>query len=382
MTDQASLAPAEIPLLILQTASQVPVLPGAACAEEEDPRIFFPRHRGEANKAKTVCARCPVRAACLAGAEAREEESGIWGGRNFGSRLIAPAGTPEPRNGEHQVMTSMPLAGPDTTPGSTPAAGRTPAGTGPGAGGRSSALISRVHPHPGNIRTEIGDLEETAASIRAHGILQPLTVEPMPGKPGHWQVIAGHRRLAAAKVAGLQAVPITVREPDGSEPEELMLIENCHRRDLSLMDKAEAMGALRSKGYSVARIARSTGFAEGTVYSYMALLDLAPRTREMVRDGRLSAADALAGVRRARKRQRKQTGKPSAGPLWEPDHFTGQHQLARKARALCDAREHSMRRRVGRIACGQCWETVIREDERTVAAALAGSGAVAAGGGA
>ena len=266
------------------------------------------------------------------------------------------------------------VVAPDDAPAASqvPAPGRaSPAGQ-PGAG-QGQALISRVHPHPANIRSEIGDIEETAASIRAHGILQPLTVEPMPGLPGHWRVIAGHRRLAAAKVAGLQAVPVIVREPDGSEPEELMLIENCHRRDLSIIDKAEAMGALKSKGYSVAKIARSTGFAEPTVYSYTALLDLDKRTRQMVREGRLSASDALQGVRRARKQRRKREGKAEVGPMWEPDHFTGQHQLARKARKLCDARGHTARRRVGRVACGQCWETVIREDERTVKATLGDS---------
>jgi ParB family chromosome partitioning protein len=246
----------------------------------------------------------------------------------------------------------------------------TPAGQ--PAAGQSQALISRVHPNPRNIRSEIGDIEETAASIQAHGILAPISVEPMPGIPGHWRIIAGHRRLAAAKAAGLQAVPITVREPDGSEPEELMLIENCHRRDLSIMDKAEAMGTLRSKGLSVARIAKSTGFSEATIYTYLALLDLDDKTRQMVRDGRLTASDALAGVRRARKQRRRREGKPAVGPLWEPDHFTGQHQLARKARKLCDAREHTARRRVGKVACGQCWETVIREDERTVKATIGG----------
>jgi ParB family chromosome partitioning protein len=204
----------------------------------------------------------------------------------------------------------------------------------------------------------------------AHGILQPLVVEPMPGMPGHWRIVGGHRRLAAAKAAGLKQVPITIREPGQGEPEELMLIENCHRRDLSIMDKAEAMGSLKSKGYSVARIAKSTGFAEATVYSYTALLDLDNRTRAMVREGRLSAADALAGVRAARKRKRKRDGRLEVGPLWEPDHLTSAHQLARKARALCNAREHTARRRIGKVACGQCWETVIREDERTVKATL------------
>jgi ParB family chromosome partitioning protein len=276
-----------------------------------------------------------------------------------------------------QELTDQLIASGAVAPDNTADGGAEPQAAGPAvavAPGQSSALISRVHPHPGNIRSELGDLGETAASIMAHGILQPLTVEPMPGMPGHWQIIAGHRRLAAAKAAGLQAVPITVREPDGAEPEELMLIENCHRRDLPVMDKAEAMGALKAKGYSVATIAKKTGFAEATVYSYTALLDLDKRTREMVRDGRLSTTDALAGVRAARKRQRKKAGKPAVGPYWEPDHFTSQHQLARKARALCDAREHTQRRRVGKVACGQCWETVIRQDERTAEAALAASG--------
>jgi len=263
---------------------------------------------------------------------------------------------------------------PDDAPAAPaqPAAPASPApGAGQSAGGPGKALISRVHPHQRNIRSELGDLEETAASIVAHGILQPITVEAMPGMPGHWRVIAGHRRLAAAKAAGLKAVPITVREPDGAEPEELMLIENCHRRDLNMMDKAEAMGSLKAKGYSVAKIAKSTGFAEGTVYTYLALLDLDQRTRQMVRDGRLSTIDALNGVRAARKKQRKKAGRPAVGPVWEPDYLNGTHPLARAAARMCDAREHTARRRIGKVACGQCWETVIRQDERTAEAALA-----------
>ncbi|HEX4830936.1 MAG TPA: ParB/RepB/Spo0J family partition protein [Trebonia sp.] len=263
------------------------------------------------------------------------------------------------------VAPDAPAASQEPAPGPASPAGQPAAGQG-------QALISRVHPHPDNIREVLGDLEETTASIRAHGILQPLLVEPMPDMPGHWRVIGGHRRLAAGKAAGLQAVPITVREPDGTPPEELMLIENCHREGVTSIDKAEAMGKLRNRGYSVARIAKRTGFAEPTIYTYLALLDLDGKTRQMVRDGRLTVTDALAGVRRVRKQRRRRAGRPEVGPLWEPDHFTGQHQLARLARKLCDARQHTARRRVGKVACGQCWETVIREDERTVKATLGG----------
>jgi ParB family transcriptional regulator, chromosome partitioning protein len=276
-----------------------------------------------------------------------------------------------------QELTAELAANGTVTPDDAPAsAGKPPAAVAGSpapamAGHQSAALIGKVHPHPGNIRAELGDIEETAASIRAHGILSPLLVEPMPGMPGHWRVLGGHRRLAAAKAAGLQSVPIIVRDPDGSEPEELMLIENCHRRDLTIIDKAEAMGALKAKGYSVAKIARTTGFAEATVYSYTALLDLAPKTRQLVREGRLSASDALRGVRRARRQQRKKAGKPAVGPVWEPDYFNGTHPLARKAAQMCNAREHTQRRRVGKTACGQCWETVIRQDERVAEASRA-----------
>jgi ParB family chromosome partitioning protein len=274
-----------------------------------------------------------------------------------------------------QDLTEQLIATGTVAPDDAPVSDATPPGRqSPAAAGQSCAHVSRVHPHPGNIRSELGDLEEMTASIRAHGILQPIAVEPHPSRAGHWQVIAGHRRLEAAKLAGLDVVPITLRQPEESTlPAELMLIENLHREGLNAIDKAEAMGALRDAGYSTARIAESIGLAEGTVYYYLSLLDLDDKSRQYVRDGRVSAADAVSGIRRARKRQRKKDGKaPAGGGLWEPDHFTGQHQLSRKAAALCDAREHTMRRRVGRIACGQCWETVIREDERTVKAALAG----------
>jgi ParB family chromosome partitioning protein len=267
---------------------------------------------------------------------------------------------------------------PDDAPASAakplPGAAQAPAGpAGQAAGGQGEALISRVHPHPRNIRSKIGVLEEMAASMRAHGILQPIAVEPHPDRAGHWQVIAGHRRLEAAKLAGLDVVPITLRQPDaGTLPGELMLIENLHREGLNAIDKAEAMGELRDAGYSVARISQSIGLAEGTVYYYLSLLDLDDKSRQRVRDGLVTAADAVAGIRRERKKQRKREGRaPVGGGMWEPDHFTGQHPLARRAAALCDAREHTMRRRVGRTACGQCWETVIREDERTVKATLA-----------
>ena len=105
-----------------------------------------------------------------------------------------------------QLIATRTMA-PDDAPADECAAPGAARPAGNGVASQSSALVSRVHPHPGNIRSETGDIGETAASIMAHGILQPLTVEPMPGRPGHWRVIAGHRRLAAAKAAGAAGGP-------------------------------------------------------------------------------------------------------------------------------------------------------------------------------
>lgn len=243
--------------------------------------------------------------------------------------------------------------------------------SGTGAGRQPHLHVSRLQPHPDNVREELGDLGELAASIKAHGILQPIVVEPHPAKPGHFRIIAGHRRYEAALIAGLDMVPVTFRQPGGTA-EELMLIENLHRAELNPMDKAEALGKLREKGRTVAEISRQIGLAEPTIYSYLSLLELDAASRARVRRGELAASEAMEAIRRTRKKRRRREGKPEmGGGQWEPDHFTAQHPLARRAQALCNGREHSMRRRVGRLACGECWETVIRDDERTVQATLA-----------
>jgi ParB family chromosome partitioning protein len=237
--------------------------------------------------------------------------------------------------------------------------------------GQRFVHVDRVHPNPRNVREDLGDLTETAASIAVHGVLQPIVVRQHPDIPGAFEVLAGHRRLEAAKIAGRESVPVVVREIlPGTEVEELMLIENCHRAELGPMEKAKAMGALAAKGYTATKIARSIGMSRPAVSYYLTLLELDPGSQERVQSGELSAADAVDIVRHIRKRQRASRGAAPVGPVWEPDHFTGKHPLARKARALCDVRKHTARRRIGKVACGQCWEDAIRQDEQTARAAL------------
>lgn len=229
--------------------------------------------------------------------------------------------------------------------------------------------VSEIEPSPRNIRKKLGDLTELADSIRQHGILQPLVVEPHPTRPRGYRLLAGHRRLAAAQVAGLGQVPVIVRAAAGVDTAiEVMLIENCHRQDLTPMEKAIAFGQLRDLGHRQQQIADRTGFAVSTVSYYLTLLELDDASQDKVRAGELSAADAVQGVRRVRAQARKSSGGHREGhhnKSWEPDHFSESHPLAGRARRLCDRRGHPMRRRYGG-ACGECWESVIRLDEREV----------------
>lgn len=90
------------------------------------------------------------------------------------------------------------------------------------------AHISRIEPHPENARRDVGDVTELAASIRARGLLSPLIVCAHPRRPGGYQLLAGHRRLAACKKLGIDQVPVKI-VPVPEEHTVTMLVENCQR---------------------------------------------------------------------------------------------------------------------------------------------------------
>jgi ParB family chromosome partitioning protein len=245
-------------------------------------------------------------------------------------------------------------------------------GAAPAAGIRQ-IHVSRLVPNPANIRKDIGDVSELAASIRVHGLLQPLIAEPRAD--GKYVVIAGHRRLAAAKRAGLDMVPVDVQAgPAGAaKTTVLMLVENCQREDLSAIEKAEALGQLQDKhGWSMSAIARATGLAPSTVSRYMALLDLDGESRDRVKAGTVGVGQALNAVWDARAAQRTSPPqraasrgvkpRPASQPVRvEAAWFTRDHPLAAAAQARCD---HGGRPLEGGVACGQCFEEEIRADER------------------
>lgn len=132
----------------------------------------------------------------------------------------------------------------------------------------------KLHPHPQNPRKVIGDIDELAESIKANGILQNLTVVPMNDDWTEFTVIIGHRRLAAAKQAGLTELPCAVVEMSEKEQLSTMLTENMQRSDLTVYEEAKGCQLLLDLGDTVAEVAEKTGFSESKIRRRVKLCEL------------------------------------------------------------------------------------------------------------
>lgn len=129
----------------------------------------------------------------------------------------------------------------------------------------TTIAIEKLHPHPDNPRKVLGDIDELAESIKASGILQNLTVVPMNDDWTEFTVIIGHRRLAAAKQAGLTELPCAVVEMTEKEQLSTMLTENMQRSDLTVYEEAKGCQLLLDLGDTVAEVAEKTGFSESKI---------------------------------------------------------------------------------------------------------------------
>ena len=161
----------------------------------------------------------------------------------------------------------------------------------------SSLPISQIENHAGagqpRKHFDEAALEELAESIRAHGILQPLTVRRLGS--GYYQIIAGERRWRAAKLAGLREVPVIIIEADDRKAMELAMIENLQREDLNPMEEADGYHMLMEQ-YSMTQeqAAERVGKSRSAVANALRLLRLSPALRELVEGGELSAGHARA----------------------------------------------------------------------------------------
>jgi ParB family chromosome partitioning protein len=158
--------------------------------------------------------------------------------------------------------------------------------------------IASIRPNPDQPRRRFGDAEMATliASIREHGVLQPVLVaETLDG----YQLIAGERRVRAASAAGLERIPAVVRELDDRSRLELALVENLQREDLDPIEAANGFRRLIDDfSFSHEDIAERVGRARSTVANTLRLLDLAPAVQAAIVDRRISEGHgrALGGL--------------------------------------------------------------------------------------
>lgn len=163
--------------------------------------------------------------------------------------------------------------------------------------GSLSLSISQVETCSSQPRKRFDDesLQELADSISQHGIIQPLTVRKLSS--GYYQIIAGERRWRAARLAGLQEVPVIVIEADDRKAAELAMIENLQREDLNPMEEAAGFQSLiESYHMTQEEAAQRVGKSRSAVTNALRLLGLTPSVRKLVEEGKLSAGHARALV--------------------------------------------------------------------------------------
>jgi ParB family chromosome partitioning protein len=168
--------------------------------------------------------------------------------------------------------------------------------------------IERIDPNPAQPRTrfEQSALDELTASIREHGILQPILVRPIDDT-GRYQLVAGERRWRAAKAGGLATIPALIEELDDDTALEIAIIENLQREDLSPLEEAVMYDRMiKEHGYSIRRLAQKLGKDKGYLENRLRLAGAPPEIQDLVsvRKDTVSHAYELLKVEDPRRRRR------------------------------------------------------------------------------
>lgn len=163
------------------------------------------------------------------------------------------------------------------------------------SGGVVTLRLSEIEPNRDQPRKIFSEeaLNELADSIREHGVLQPLLVRPLPG--GSYQLVAGERRWRASRMAGLQEVPVVIREMNEEQAMEIALIENLQREDLNAIEEATGYKQLMERyGMTQEQVAKRVGKSRPAIANALRLLNLPPKVMDMVGEGEVSPGHARA----------------------------------------------------------------------------------------
>jgi ParB/RepB/Spo0J family partition protein len=167
--------------------------------------------------------------------------------------------------------------------------------------------VDRIEPNPQQPRLAFNEetLHELSASVKEHGILQPILVRPLAA--GRYQLIAGERRWRASKLAGLDTIPALIEDIDDDTALEIAIIENLQREDISPLDEAAMYDRMvHEHGYSIRKLADKLGKDKGYLENRLRLADAPTEVRELVslRKDTLSHAYELMKVEDPKKRKR------------------------------------------------------------------------------
>ncbi len=168
------------------------------------------------------------------------------------------------------------------------------------AGGQPSVIkLAQLQPGKYQPRTRMdeGSLFELAESIKSHGIMQPVLVRPIPARDGlpMYEIIAGERRSRAAKLAGLEEVPVLVREVPDQAAAAMALIENIQREDLNPLEEAQGVQRLIAEfGLTHEEAAQSIGRSRSATSNLLRLLNLAEPVQQLLMAGDLDMGHARA----------------------------------------------------------------------------------------
>ena len=155
-----------------------------------------------------------------------------------------------------------------------------------------------IEPNAEQPRTQLGNIEELAASVREKGVLEPILVRQVG--PNRYQIISGERRYRAATMAGLDEIPAIELDVDDREQLEIALIENIQRKDLTPFEEAEGFALLQQKfGYTHEKISQVIGKSRTTITETLLINDIPDRIRVMCREAGISNKSVLVQVARA-----------------------------------------------------------------------------------
>jgi ParB family transcriptional regulator, chromosome partitioning protein len=158
--------------------------------------------------------------------------------------------------------------------------------------------LELIEPNAEQPRTQLGNIEELASSVREKGVLEPILVRPVA--PNRYQIISGERRYRAALLAGLEEIPAIELDVDDKKQLEIALIENIQRKDLTPFEEAEGFYVLQQKfGYTHEKISQVIGKSRTTITETLQINEIPDRIRVMCREAGISNKSILVQVARA-----------------------------------------------------------------------------------